>query len=115
MRIEPFFEWSRGNSINTAVYPSSQGYGQWSGPGALGTRYRGELSATYEVVPLGHATLGGGYIRDIIENTGQYDRDEAGNLVLSTPPGLQLSADPTDFAKVQFAESLYALFQYAQL
>jgi len=101
LEINPLFEYTRNNTWNFNFPASIDGY--LEGSGTTLWRYRGEISALYETPWSAEMKLGGGYIRDGVQN-----------VASDGTPGLQLSADPADRSDHTYTSATFGLFQYMQ-
>lgn len=99
--LQPSFEYTRNNTWNFNFPASIDGY--LEGSGATIWRTRGEMAAIYEAPWNAQIRVGGGVVRDDVEN-----------VASDGTPGLQLSSDPADLASRTHTSSHYGLFQYAQ-
>lgn len=102
-KLLPIGEFSRGNSINTALRPASPIFGEFSGTGMDLLHYRAELGASYDIPGAGQVLAGVGYER-------YQDKDVGAD----NAPGFQLSTDPANTSYNASSDSKYAFGQYLQ-
>lgn len=101
LTLQPLFEYTRNNTWSFD-FPSAI-IGNYQGSGVTLWRYRGEMSLNYDGPGSAQIRVGGGHLRDEVENVGA-----------DGTPGLQLSSDPTDLASRTHTSSTFGLFQYVQ-
>lgn len=101
LTLQPLFEYTRNNTWNFKYPASIDGYLEGSGTSLW--RTKGEMMAIYETPWSGETRVGGGILRDDVEN-----------IASDGTPGLQLSPDPADLSSRVHTTSIYGFFQHLQ-
>ncbi len=100
LTVTPMLEYIDGNNIFVPTYPGINSGGAYVNSAMSNRRYRGEMTITYQPGEKGELRIGGGYIRNEVENT-----------LLDGSPGLY-GHSAADTVHHRSDESVYAYGQY---